>query len=170
MTGRQPAPPKLFLQPGEYCIATEPTVVTTVLGSCVSLTMFHRRTRSGGICHARLPTGGGSGLYRFVDGAIYGMLGEFRDRGIPGNELEVKLFGGAELMGADPMSAKNCVGRQNVEAAQRTLAGQRLRLRASVTGGAHGCKIAFYTHTGEVLLQRLGERPKQHKPSLRRAG
>ena len=168
MTARPSALSRLFLQPGEYCIAADPTVVTTVLGSCVSLTMFHRRTRTGGICHARLPSGQGRLLYRFVDGAIYGMLGEFQERGIPYQELEVKLFGGAELMGADPLAAKRCVGRQNVEVAQRILTGERLRLRASVTGGAHGCKIAFYTHTGEVLLQRLGERPQQSP--LRRAG
>jgi chemotaxis receptor (MCP) glutamine deamidase CheD len=46
---------KVFLKPGELYIGKEPAVVSNILGSCVSITMFSERLGAGGICHALLP-------------------------------------------------------------------------------------------------------------------
>ncbi len=47
--------PVYYLRPGELHIADHPGIVTTVLGSCVSVTMFSRRREVGAICHGLMP-------------------------------------------------------------------------------------------------------------------
>ncbi len=47
--------PLVYLKPGEMHFSAEPAVVVTVLGSCLSVTMFCRRRKLGGICHGLLP-------------------------------------------------------------------------------------------------------------------
>ena len=144
---------RLYLLPGELVVAEQPTLITTVLGSCVALTFHHRRRRIGAICHALLPWGGpqaDSG--RFVDSALRRLLDEFACRGIEPREIEVKLFGGANLAGGMESLA---VGRKNVAAAEKLAAAAGLRIRACSIGGGQGLRLRFLTATGEVWLQRM---------------
>ncbi len=47
--------PVIHLKAGEIYIAEKPTLVATVLGSCISVTMFNNRFKIGAICHGALP-------------------------------------------------------------------------------------------------------------------
>jgi len=47
--------PRVFLHTGDAYLGVNPTIVSTVLGSCVAISMFSHRTRQGVICHAFLP-------------------------------------------------------------------------------------------------------------------
>ena len=147
---------KVFLQPGELLVTKEPTVITTVLGSCVSVTMHSPGTGVGGICHALLPKDGGgsrSEPFRFVDKAVSYMLAAFRKLGVERKDIEVKLFGGSDVL---PVSSyMPTVGEQNVEEAFEIIERERLRLLAHDVRGEHGRKILFHTGTGEILLKRV---------------
>ena len=145
--------PSVYLKPGELHFATGPTVVTTVLGSCVSVTMFERASGAAAICHAVLPEGCDSDALRYVDTAIIRMLELFSARGMLSRRLEVKLFGGADMMIAG--GSRIGVGRRNVEIARQVLAAEGLDVASADVGGTRGRKLFFYTHTGEVLLKRL---------------
>ena len=46
---------KVFLKPGEIYVGREPAEVSTILGSCISVTMFSEGLKLGAICHALLP-------------------------------------------------------------------------------------------------------------------
>ncbi|MBL8511280.1 MAG: chemotaxis protein CheD, partial [Betaproteobacteria bacterium] len=48
----------IFLQPGEFYFGDADTRIRTLLGSCVSITMWHPTRRIGGMCHYMLPTRG----------------------------------------------------------------------------------------------------------------
>lgn len=153
--GAEPA--RIYLKPGDIYFSMRPSVVTTVLGSCVSVTMFSAGHGCGAICHAVLPEGKDPGdTCRYVDSAIKRMLRSFERRGIDPLLLEVKLFGGSDVLPACPQrEAGMSVGRQNIESALKVLEQQRLRVTASDLGGPRGRKIVFFTHTGEILLKRL---------------
>lgn len=149
-------PETIYLLPGELSIVERPTVISTVLGSCVSVTLFHRRQGFGAMCHAMLPFARGPQDFKFVDSSISHMLATFDRRGIPRCELEVKLFGGADMFEtSDPGGHSLSVGRQNIAAATQILAAEGLQLLASQVGGRQGRKLHFRAHTGEVLLKRL---------------
>jgi len=154
--------PLLFLKPGEMVLSEEPLIVTTLLGSCVAVTMFSPRHRMGAICHALLPScrkdlpcsHGQSDSGKYVECAIQLMLERFAVHGVAKSEIEAKLFGGSDMFDTSEGRTAS-VGRQNLEMALRLLEDQPVRLVTQDLGGKRGRKIIFHTHTGEVFLKRL---------------
>ena len=157
MNPRHPDLPVIFLKPGELYLGEEPTVVTTILGSCVSLIFFHPPYRLGAICHALLPTAAHQEKsFRFVDRAFFWMLEQFQARGIATSQIKVKLFGGADVLECfQGTCRKVTIGQQNINQASELVKAHGLKVQASDLGGTLGRKILFYTHTGEVLLKRV---------------
>ena len=168
--------PVIYLKAGEMHYADRPSLVITVLGSCLSVTMHDRKAGIGGICHGLLPAceerahcaSGCSRGFRFVDCSIRQMLRLFEKAGSRRREIEVKCFGGADMF---TRTIENngvvSVGRQNIRTAEETLAREGIRIVKQDVGGLGGRKIFFYTHTGEVLLKRLSAAScSEHKTVL----
>jgi chemotaxis protein CheD len=147
----------VYLKPGELIVCEHKTLVTTVLGSCISVTMFHPERHIGAMCHALLPHEKAKGeAFRYVDTSIQNMLERFAEYGINRSRIEVKLFGGAEMLIAGRNSNRSVtVGRKNIEVALQVIEAEQLRLVASDFGGTQGRKIHFHTYTGEIFLKRL---------------
>jgi chemotaxis protein CheD len=158
----------VYLKPGEMHIAESPTVVSTVLGSCISVTMFCRALAVGAICHGLLPECKGlkdctracAEGFKYVNCSLQRMIERFRLLNINLSEIEVKVFGGADVLLEEPNkgTALN-VGRQNIESALQGIERAGLSLATYDVGGAFGRKILFYTHTGEIFLKRLSTWP-----------
>jgi chemotaxis protein CheD len=148
---------RVYLKPGEFLISARPTVVSTILGSCISVTMFAPERRIGAICHAILPQENSPGeAFRYVDSSIIVMLKSFERHGIHRSAIEVKLFGGSDVLpGNDGRERGYTVGKQNIGVALQVVEKEGLRLVTADLGGMQGRKIEFRTHTGEVLLKRL---------------
>jgi chemotaxis protein CheD len=151
--------PVIYLKPGELYLGKQPTVVTTVLGSCVSLIFFHPPLRLGAICHALLPTNKNQeNSFRFVDSAFDWMLKQFQSRDIPLTQIQVKLFGGADVLECyEGICRAVTIGQQNIRRALEMVNASGLRVQVSDLGGSWGRKLFFFTHTGEVLLKRVGK-------------
>jgi len=159
--------PIVHLKAGEMHYADRPTLVVTVLGSCLSVILYNRRLGIGGICHGMLPSCGNQKTcrgdctekFRYVDCAIREMVKSFDRLGVKRSELEVKCFGGADMF-SRPIEKSGIlsVGRQNAETAEEVMKSEGLTLITRDVGGLQGRKILFYTHTGEVLLKRLTNR------------
>lgn len=156
--------PRIYLKPGELCIGKRPVVVTTVLGSCVSATFYHQATGLSAICHALQPQCSSGEpcpercpvRYRYAVCAIQAMTQQMISRGVRPREIEVKLFGGAALIGGShPKTTAISMGRQNVTAAIESIHECGLVLKVMDVGGSFGRKIIFDTATGEILMKRL---------------
>lgn len=155
MIPRGPLLESIYLKPGELAVAERPALVSTVLGSCVAVTLFSPRLGVGAICHAMLPLAEGREGFKFVDTSLAHMLESFERLGVTKRELVAKLFGGADMFEVLRPASSPTVGWQNVQAARTILQREGLHLSASDTGGQQGRKLLFYSHTGEVLLKRL---------------
>jgi len=143
----------VYLKPGEVFVSPTPTLVSTVLGSCVSVTLFAPVARVGAMCHALLPMGKGPGGLRYVDSAVEFMCGKLAAvSGQPGG-FDAKLFGGAAVLLAGGEGPAASVGGRNVAAALRVIERLGLNLVAFDTGGERGRKIFFNSCTGEVYLR-----------------
>ena len=105
----------IYLKPGEIVVSREPVLVSTVLGSCVAVTMFSPSCGVGAICHAMLPDNGGRDAdLRYVDTALQHIFRKVAGYG-GGSDLVVKLFGGARVLNVgDNESSGRTVGEQNV--------------------------------------------------------
>jgi chemotaxis protein CheD len=156
-------PPHVHLAPGRLLVTREEQVVATVLGSCVAVTMFHEPTGLAAICHAMLAaprageavSTGDRNRFRYMSHALPEMIGSFHRAGVRPQTVEVKLFGGANVIGNMHQAHPLCIGGSNVAAARRLLERASFEIAAENTGGDHGRKILFNTATGEVLLKHL---------------
>lgn len=158
--------PFIYLKPSEIHITETPSMVETVLGSCVSVTMFDRKSGVSMICHCLLPQcknevpcdGDCSDGFKYVDCSIRRMIKKFDSYDIKRVSIEVKVFGGADMFKTNADSAMSiAIGKQNIETALKIIKAERLNLIASDVGGYQGRKIYFNTHTGEVHLKRLNK-------------
>ena len=162
--------PTIYLKPGEVHFGREPARVITVLGSCISVIMYHRHTMIGAICHAVMPSYIGTmrkrpsskDMFQFVDSSMKWMLAQFEKIGIKSKDLEVKIFGGSEIF-YDNKKYKSSisVGKKNIEAAMKTIQEQDLKLKAWNVGGNKGRKVIFYTDTGEVFTKFVNKMEPQ---------
>ena len=155
--------PDLNLQPGELYLARSPAILRTILGSCVGVTFWSARLGAGALCHGVLPRcpailPGGFSLsdgYRYVDFSIRYLAQQFDALGAHRRELEVKLFGGADVLPVAGQRHKPTVGAMNCQVALEVLEEEGFIVSASDLGGVRGRRIHFHTGTGEVLLHRL---------------
>lgn len=146
----------IYLKPGEVVIARKPVLISTVLGSCVAVTMFSPGCGFGAICHAMFPdsTGRCEDL-RYVDTAlrhIYLKALECKAE----HDLVVKLFGGARVLNVGTTDVTGgTVGEQNVAQALEVLSTLGLVVSCADTGGFVGRKLYFCTRDGDVYLRKM---------------
>jgi len=154
--------PLAHLKIGECIVSTRPLLVSTVLGSCVSVSFHHPATRTGAIFHAMLPTqtmSRDAGICcKFVDSAMDLVVVRLGRLGISLTGLECKLFGGAFTIQPerkDHVRQVVDVGSKNVDMAREILAKLKLRILAEDVLGRYGRKLFFATHTGEVWVRSV---------------
>jgi chemotaxis protein CheD len=166
-----------YLMPGELIIAKTPSVVWTVLGSCVSVILYHKKTGIGAICHAQLPGTIKEGhcfdncpekclmdtssrnQSKYVTCAVKYMLGEIKKLNIKLDELDIRVFGGADVI---PSNNKMSIGKLNVETAFKILQDEGLSVTQAETGGSSGRNILFISATGEVLTETHAEKKTEN--------
>lgn len=163
-------PDDIFLLPGGHHFGSGHTRIRTILGSCVSITMWHPQRRIGGMCHymlARPPS-------KRKDGALDGRYGEDALKlflayairhGAKPQDFEFKLFGAASMFaasngfcegnvcGAKAAACPNvpCV---NAHSGRSMLARHGLNVVSEDLGGLESRSVIFEIATGEVLVRR----------------
>lgn len=155
--------PDVYLQPGESHLASEPTIIRTVLGSCVGITFWAPRLGIAALCHPMLPAFPEEQMgrislaasRRYVDFTIRDLARQFDLLGARRGEVQVKLFGGGDVLVVTNDASRPTVGKLNCEAAIRVLREEGFQVAASSLGGTSGINIQFNTSTGEVILRRL---------------
>lgn len=148
--------PKHFLNPCMVFVPREEHLISTVLGSCVSVCLWDGRMARGGMNHYMLPLWNGEGLPtpKFGNIAIDVLVRKMLDMGCAREKLVAKVFGGATVLKGG--TGLYPVGERNIILAEELLHQQGIPILASDTGGEQGRKILFNTRTGMVLVGRLG--------------
>jgi chemotaxis protein CheD len=154
---------EVYVQPGESHLVHGPAILRTLLGSCVGVTFRHKGLAIAALCHPMLPchpngARGKLGLEaarRYVDFAIRDLAAQFDALGARRQEIEIKVFGGADVLWTEEHESRPTVGRLNREVALGVLRAEGFDVVASRLGGPCGFHIDFYTATGEVRLRKL---------------
>jgi chemotaxis protein CheD len=148
--------PHVYLHPGQIYVATEPAVVNTILGSCVSVCLWSPELGIGGINHYLLPTGlkTSPAALRYGNVAIEQLVERLLRAGSRLGGLQAKVFGGACVL--DAMRGKGShLGTKNAEIAASSLAAVGIPVMASDLGGNRGRKLVFQPHDGSALVKLL---------------
>jgi chemotaxis protein CheD len=146
-----------YLPPGGLYAAAAPCSIGTLVGSCVSVTLWSWRLQVGGMNHFLLPRrpGVGEGSARYGDVAMRMLLARIATFGIGHGELEARIFGGAAVLATT--SASISLGEQNVVAAWSFLRAHQLRVVDEQVGGRAARRLRLDVATGVVGVTTIGD-------------
>jgi len=144
-----------YLMAGNLFVPEEAHLVTTVLGSCVSVCLWDGILRIGGINHYMLPFWNGEGLAspKYGNIATAKLIERLQELGSQKRNLRAKVFGGGIVL-----NVKNPfmnIGERNIQLAEDQLKSEGVPIVSADTGGNVGRKIIFNTGTGMVLMKKL---------------
>lgn len=147
----------VFLVPGSMYCSSEPSIVSTVLGSCVSLCLWDAMTHVGGMNHFVLPHAPqGEVSLRYGNVAIDALWQAMTRLGATRRHVRAKVFGGAAVL---PFGDDETVGEKNVRLASAWLGEHGIPVMAAHTGGRRGAHVRFNTGTGGVAVRDLRRAP-----------
>ena len=149
--------PKHFLYPGAIYVSPEPSMITTILGSCVAICLYDPILQVGGMNHFMLPLWNGQGLAspRYGNIAIEKLIRNLEAMGSVKSNLKAKVFGGAEIIATN--ISHFMIGERNIKLGKEILHEEEIPIISSSTGGKLGRKIIFNTQTGEVRQKFVGK-------------
>jgi chemotaxis protein CheD len=154
LDGRARRSVQLF--PGQIVASREPTLISTILGSCVAVCLFDPEQGIGGMNHFMLPHAPGSPHFsaRFGAVACERLVEEIVVLGGERRNLIAKVFGGACVLESLRGSGAH-LGQKNFEVASAVLARHGIPIAAHEIGGARGRKLVFVTDTGAAWVQEI---------------
>jgi len=155
---------EVFLKPGEWHFGGEESLIKTLLGSCVSITLWHPRLKIGGMCHyllAQRKNGERSDTLsgRYADEAMLLLVREALRSGRPLREFHTKLIGGASVLSSieREMHVTDVPG-ENIVMARLLAAQLGLSVQAEDFGGSGARLVLFDVACGDVWVRQSTER------------
>ena len=145
----------VVLRPGDFHFGKGKTRISTLLGSCVSITLWHPRKRIGGMCHYmmternRPPDSALDG--RYATEAFELFLLHVEQAGTRASEYQAKLFGGANMFTGGKSGSMD-IGPRNIEHGRKLLASKNIALIAEHVAGSGRRKLHFDLWSGDVWL------------------
>jgi chemotaxis protein CheD len=164
---------EIFLQPGDFYFGDVNTRIRTILGSCVSITMWHPTRLIGGMCHYLLPsrptTADPALDGRYADEAMKMFLKEIMAAKTHPREYRVKVFGGGNMFkkikiehlekigktGADKTFNIDVAGR-NVIVARSLIISNGFTIEAEDLGGDGHRQLIFDIWSGHAWVRKPG--------------
>lgn len=158
---------EVFLNAGDFyfhrpgAAAQLPVVVRTLLGSCVSIVLWHPEKKLGGMCHAVLPTR--SQTYGELDGnhcpgAIQLFRLELQRTATLAGEYQAYLLGGARMSLGLRDTQKVSVGERNIESCRSLLRAAGFAIRAEHVGLSGPRRAEFNLASGEIEVLHANRR------------
>ncbi|PZP32073.1 MAG: chemotaxis protein CheD [Roseateles depolymerans] len=163
----------VHLAPGDYFVGDARYRVRTLLGSCVSITLWNGAQRRGAMSHFLLadrpqrprpqdPLGLDA---RYGNEALTLMLRRLARHDIRPQDCQAKVFGGANMFPRQGRSLRLPVGRRNGSAATEWLAQAGIEVVSTSLFGIGYRVIIFDIATGDVWARQAGGTEGEERPA-----
>jgi len=141
------------LEPGYIYIAESPTIIRTVLGSCVAVSLWDRKNHYAGMNHFLYPAITDKDKYtaQYGNVAVRALIKMMVECGCEKSHMEAQIFGGAKLHN----TKKHSVGEENIKIAEDILRNNNIPIISKDTGGHLGRKILFDTTQGHAAVLKV---------------
>jgi len=146
---------------GEIYVTKNAEMISTVLGSCVSVCLYDAANGVSGMNHHMLPTVPPSvdvqedQLGRYAETALPELLKRMTRMGMRTETTTAKIFGGARMLS---QLSFGMISERNIAVARDILRRHGIRIVAEDVGGERGRKIFFQTDSGKVLVREVVRR------------
>jgi chemotaxis protein CheD len=143
----------------DYAVASEGTIATIGLGSCVAIVLHDPVARVGGLAHVLLPHESMSRdrtkPAKFPGTAVPLLLSEMRALGARVDRIRAKIVGGASMFANLIPSGGINIGERNVIAVRDVLANAKVPIVAEDTGADYGRSVYLFIGDGRVEVRSL---------------
>lgn len=152
----------VMLRPGEFAVGGADSQIRTLLGSCVSITLWNPLLRVGAMSHfllAERPSADTSAEVRpdarYGHDALHLMLEHLARVRVTASQCEAKIFGGGNMFPDHTPPGAISVGRRNGEAARQLLLDRGIPVVSeSLFGNGHR-QIIFRPASGDVWVRQV---------------
>jgi len=155
----------IFLAPGELFVGDASFQIRTILGSCVSITLWHPILRVGGMSHFLLPARGNTPVPNELDGkygdeALELMFRDLKAIGANPLQCQAKIFGGGNMFPGNQHARGHqelgiSVGKRNGEAARAMLKQHGIDVVTESLFGVGHRQIIFDVSKGDVWSRQV---------------
>jgi chemotaxis protein CheD len=144
-----------FLLPGYIFLNRGPSLISTVLGSNVAVSLWDRKKKYGGMVNYLYPAleSGGASSSAYGNVAIPHLAKMLINEGTKRKDIKAQIFGGAEKESLE--SAK--IARKNVSAARKILRELRIDIVSEDIGGRLGRKIVYNSEKNEAIVYKVND-------------
>jgi len=162
---------RVFLLPGEYMVSKEPYIISTLLGSCVAVTMHHPKFKFGGMNHFMLPT---PSIHSVDTGTKYGnyainALAQFMEKECGSLQgVEAMIIGGGKVI-HNIRPGNDRIGSQNISFAREILRAKNIKVIREHVGGEVGYKVQYHNWNNQLTIKKMG-RTELHQALIGQAG
>jgi chemotaxis protein CheD len=134
-------------------VSTKPTMISTVVGSCIAVCVFDCKQKIGGMNHFQFPVvrSPKQATARYGNVAVSTLINLMIKEGSKNEHLEAQILGGAY----NPEIADKNVGLENIKIAKKILTKKKIRIVSEDVGGEKGRKIVFNTNTNELAVVKV---------------
>lgn len=149
---------EIFLHPGDLYFGRAPTIISTLLGSCVAATLWHPKEKIGGMCHIVLPESPEDVCeMRYGDCAIAEFVKQATKFNTITKDYEVHIYGGSDMFPNMQKSAEMKIGNRNIEKVKELLRLYRFYIKEIDTGGSNSRKIKLDLSDGSVWARQTSK-------------
>lgn len=146
---------EVFLHPGELYFGRAPTIVSTLLGSCVAVTLWHPKKNIGGMCHVVLPESAeGKFDMRYGDCAIAEFAKQAIKYSTRTQDYVVHVYGGSDMFPDMQKASGMKIGDRNIEKINQLLKLYKFHIKEVDTGGTNSRKIKLDLSDGSVWTRK----------------
>ncbi len=144
---------------------TKPTVLRTILGSCIGICIYDRMKKIGGMAHILLPrdTSGGSNPEKYADTAIPLLINRLVKEGAKKEFMSAKIAGGASMFKFESNISLGQIGERNIEETKKFLEKEGIPVLEEDTGGNTGRVINFFLDDGHLKVRAAGREKVYYK-------
>ena len=161
---------EIFVKPGEYFVGYAQYRIHTLLGSCVSIVLWHPAKRVGALSHFLLSNRGSKKASqldaRYGEEAILLMLDELKHWHVSAKECQGKIFGGGNMFPKQARTNTINVGQHNGETARKLLLAHGISITSESLFGVGHRRIIFEVKSGDVWVRQV-EPLDAHQPEIR---
>ncbi|MCK9363686.1 MAG: chemotaxis protein CheD [Syntrophales bacterium] len=142
-----------LLLPGYIFLNAEPSLISTVLGSNVAVSLWDQNKKRGGMANYLYPDCGvgDAATSRYGNVAIRHLARMLVQEGTKRKDIKAQIFGGAET------EERECIriARRNVSIAKKIMLELRIEIISEDTGGSMGRKIVYNTEKNEAIVYKV---------------
>lgn len=156
--------------PGELYISKNNEIITTLLGSCVSVCICDKENKVYGMNHFMLPDEKkrdkisdilDKSHRRYGSVAMKTLVNKMIKKGALKSNMKAKIFGGGSIISQIENHAS--LGVKNIEYARKFLRENNIEIVNEDTYNTHGRKLMFFTGSCSVYVKELTDNHRVNK-------